>query len=181
MEDSKPKKKKKLRGKSNSRNLNKEIKNMTLIQEELKIIENNTNTRFKAIDDKLNMLLVFNSALLLLISFIIPNDTGTKLFIILKWSVFAIFVILNLISILYTLMGMALKKAKETDVECLNSDIYYLEKYDVMLHSFITQHIDTIKSKREAINLKQRNFTVAMILSIVDVIVAIVGIIINIL
>ncbi len=163
----------------NDKNDQEEIEKINIINEEIKTIEERTHNRFKAIDDKLNMLLVFNAGLILLISYVIPKPADVFYLNFLRSFLFILFIGINIASIICILLGMSLKSYSDIEVNDLNTNSFYENKKSDILHSFLTQRINTINSKRNTINSKQKKFNIAMILEIINVCICVIAIILN--
>lgn len=157
----------------------RKVENMKFIANELSDMRSHTHDRFKNIEDKLNMLLVFNAAFLILVSNLIPNKTSILLLYYIRFIFLILFLVLNICSVLFIILGMQLKHANEYEIPDFSGDNFIKEKQGDIIYNFINQYKENIETKRKIIEIKQKKFQIASILIIINLFVAVVGITIN--
>lgn len=154
-------------------------KNLELLYQEIDKTKQQTTERFRNIDNKLNFLLVFNVGLLIIIQFILPQNTNNCFVMYLQYTLLIINLSLDLTTFILLFKGLYMKNLMQYEVKEFNIIDMKNCDYDNLLESFIDKNKEIIHVCEKQIYKKQIFYKSANVIIIINLAISFIGIIFN--
>ena len=154
-------------------------KNLELLYQEIDKTKLQTTERFRNIDNKLNFLLVFNVGVLVIIQFLIPQNTNSCFISYLQYTLLIINLSLNLTTFIMLFKGLYMRSIMQYEVKDFNINDMKNCEYDKLLESFINKNKEIIDVCEKQIHKKQIFYKSANVIIIIHMVISFVGIIFN--